>query len=178
LLLRTSIFRIICQNSHLTLSSWFYKILWSHTLLFLNDRWLVPAALHARAQIVYPSVSWHLGMCRSLKSPSPTYHKRHHQKRNLSRWSDTEDRTNEEHPPPSDTEDEKMYRILTGRLQALLEHLGITTAPQNGVKEVPHSGRVEFKAITEIFFGSRIFCRHKGPTFWTSRSDDVADAAW
>jgi hypothetical protein len=27
----------------------------------------------------------HLGMCRSLKSPSPTYHKRHHQKRNLSR---------------------------------------------------------------------------------------------
>jgi hypothetical protein len=42
---------------------------------------------------------------------------------------DTEDRTNEEHPPPSDTEDEKMYRdadevesfrvespILAGRL--------------------------------------------------------------
>jgi hypothetical protein len=42
---------------------------------------------------------------------------------------DTEDRTNKEHPPPSDTEDEKMYRdadevesfgaeslILTGRL--------------------------------------------------------------
>jgi hypothetical protein len=41
----------------------------------------------------------------------------------------TEDKTNEEHPPPSDTEDEKMYRdadevesfeaeclILTGRL--------------------------------------------------------------
>jgi hypothetical protein len=45
-------------------------------------------------------------------------------------------------PPPSDTEPEKMYReadgvesfgaeslILTGRLRALLEHLGITTAP-------------------------------------------------
>jgi hypothetical protein len=55
---------------------------------------------------------------------------------------DTEDRTKEEHPPPSDTEDEKMYRdadevesfgaespILAGRLRALLEHLGITTAP-------------------------------------------------
>jgi hypothetical protein len=54
----------------------------------------------------------------------------------------TEDKTNEEHPPPSDTEDEKMYRdadevesfgaeslILAGRLRALLEHLGITTAP-------------------------------------------------
>jgi hypothetical protein len=37
---------------------------------------------------------------------------------------------------------------------------------------------VEFKAIIEIFFGSRILCRHNGPTFRTSRSDAVADAAW
>jgi hypothetical protein len=63
---------------------------------------------------------------------------------------DTEDKTNEEHPPPSDTEAEKMYRdademesfraeapILTGRLRALLEHLGITTAPRYRIKEVP-----------------------------------------
>jgi hypothetical protein len=55
----------------------------------------------------------------------------------------TEDKTNEEHPPPSDTEPEKMYRdaeevesfvaeslILVGRLRVLLEHLGITTAPR------------------------------------------------
>jgi hypothetical protein len=35
---------------------------------------------------------------------------------------------------------------------------------------------VEFKAIAEIFFGSRVLCRHKGPAFRTSRSD--ADAAW
>jgi hypothetical protein len=55
----------------------------------------------------------------------------------------TEDKTNEDYPPPSDTEPEKMYRdadevesfgaeflILTSRLQALLEHLGITTAPR------------------------------------------------
>jgi hypothetical protein len=103
----------------------------------------------------------------------------------------TEDKTNEENPPPSDTEDEKMYRdadevesfraespILAGRLQALLEHLGITTAPRYRIKEVPRSGRVEFKAIAEIFFGSRILCRHKGPAFRTSRSDAVADAAW
>jgi hypothetical protein len=54
----------------------------------------------------------------------------------------TEDKTDEEHPPPSDTEPEKMYRdadkvesfgaespILVGRLRALLEHLGITIAP-------------------------------------------------
>jgi hypothetical protein len=101
-----------------------------------------------------------------------------------------EDKTNEEHPPPSDTDPEKMYRdadevesfgvespILTGRLWALLEHLGITTAPRYRVKEVLHSGRVEFKAIAEIFFGSRILCRHKGPAFRTSRSDAVADAA-
>jgi hypothetical protein len=104
---------------------------------------------------------------------------------------DTEDKTNEEHPPLSDTEVEKMYRdadevesfraeslILTGRLQALLEHLGITTAPRYRIKEVPRSGRVEFKAIVEIFFGSRVLCRHKGPAFRTCHSDDVADAAW
>jgi hypothetical protein len=83
----------------------------------------------------------------------------------------TEDKTDEEHPPPSDTEPEKMYRdanevesfgaeslILACRLRALLEHLGITTAPRYRIKEVPRSGRVEFKAIAEIFFGSRILC--------------------
>jgi hypothetical protein len=103
----------------------------------------------------------------------------------------TEDKTDEEHPPPSDTEPEKMYRdadevesfraespILAGRLRALLEHLGITTAPWYRIKEVPHSGRVEFKAIAEIFFGSRILCRHNRPAFKTSQSDAVADAAW
>jgi hypothetical protein len=103
----------------------------------------------------------------------------------------TEDKTDEEHPPPSDTEPEKMYRdaddvesfgaespILAGRLRALLEHQGITTTPQYRIKEVPRSGRVEFKAIVEIFFGSRILCRHKGPAFRTSRSDAVANAAW
>jgi hypothetical protein len=37
---------------------------------------------------------------------------------------------------------------------------------------------VEFQAITEIFFESRILCRHKGPAFRTSHSDAVADAAW
>jgi hypothetical protein len=81
----------------------------------------------------------------------------------------TEDKTNEEHPPPSDTKDEKMYRdanevesfraespFLVSRLRALLEHLGITTAPWYRIKEVPRSERVEFKAIAEIFFGSRI----------------------
>jgi uncharacterized protein YpbB len=103
----------------------------------------------------------------------------------------TEDKTNEEHPPPSDTEDEKMYRdadevesfgaespILTGRLRALLEHLGITTIPRYRIKDVLRSGRVEFKAIAEIFFRSSILCRHKGPAFRTSHSDAVADAAW
>jgi hypothetical protein len=60
----------------------------------------------------------------------------------------------------------------------LLEHLGITTAPRYRIKEVPRSGRVEFKAIAEIFFGSKILCRHKGPAFRTSRGDAVANAAW
>jgi hypothetical protein len=103
----------------------------------------------------------------------------------------TEDKTNEEHPPPSDTEDEKMYQdanevesfraespILAGRLQALLEHLSITTTRWYKIKEVPRSGQVEFKAIAEIFFGSRILYRHKGPAFRTSCSDAVANAAW
>jgi hypothetical protein len=92
---------------------------------------------------------------------------------------------------PERYEAEKMYRdadevesfraespILVGRLQALLEHLGITTTPRYRIKEVPRSGRVEFKAIAEIFFESRVLCRHKGPAFRTSRSDAVADAAW
>jgi hypothetical protein len=103
----------------------------------------------------------------------------------------TEGKTNKEHPPPSDTESETMYwdadkvesfgaeaPVLAGRLWALLEHLGITTAPWYKIKEVPRSGRVEFKAIAEIFFGSKVLCWHKGPAFRTSRSDAVADAAW
>jgi hypothetical protein len=103
----------------------------------------------------------------------------------------TEDKTNEEHPPPSDTEDEKMYRdadevesfgaeapVLTGRLRALLEHLGITTTPRYRIMEVPRSGQVEFKAIAEIFFESKILCHHKGTAFRTSHNDAVADAAW
>jgi hypothetical protein len=68
--------------------------------------------------------------------------------------------------------------VLAERLRTLLEHLGITTAPRHRIKEVPCLGRVEFKAIAEIFFGSRILCRHKGPAFRTSWSDAVADAAW
>jgi hypothetical protein len=68
--------------------------------------------------------------------------------------------------------------VLAGRLWALLEHLGITTAPRYRIKEVPRSGRVKFKAIVDIFFRSRILYRHKGPAFRTSRSDAVADAAW
>jgi hypothetical protein len=104
---------------------------------------------------------------------------------------DTEDKTNKEHPSPSDTEAEKMYRdadevesfgaespVIAGRLWALLEHLVITTAPRYRIKEILRSGRVEFKAIAEIFFGSRVLCRHKGPAFRISRSDAVADAAW
>jgi hypothetical protein len=103
----------------------------------------------------------------------------------------TKDKTDEDQLPPSDTEPEKLYRdaaevesfgakssILISRLQALLEHLGITTAPRYRIKEVPRLGRVEFKAIAEIFFGSRILCRHKRPAFRTSCSDAVADAAW
>jgi hypothetical protein len=53
----------------------------------------------------------------------------------------------------------------------------MTTAPRYRIKEVLRLGQVEFKAIAEIFFGSRILCRHKGPAFRTSCSDAVANAA-
>jgi hypothetical protein len=65
----------------------------------------------------------------------------------------TEDKMDEEQLRLSDTEPEKLYRdadevesfgveslILTDRLRALLEHLGITTAPRYRIKEVPRSG--------------------------------------
>jgi hypothetical protein len=104
---------------------------------------------------------------------------------------DVEDKANEEYPPLSDAKDEKMYQdvdevdsfgveapVLTGRLRALLEHLGITTAPRYRIKEVPRQVRVEFKAVAKIFFGSRVHCSHRGPAFRTSHSDAVADAAW
>jgi hypothetical protein len=68
--------------------------------------------------------------------------------------------------------------ILTGRLQALLEHLGITTAPRYRIKEVLRVGPVEFKVVVEIFFGSRVLYRHNRPAFRASHSDAVADAAW
>jgi hypothetical protein len=121
----------------------------------------------------------------------PTAQGSHAEEQQQLEGHDVEDKADEEHSPPSDTEDEKMYRdadevesfgaeapILAGSLQALLEHLGITTAPRYRIKEVSRLGRVEFKAVIEIFFGSRVLCRHKGPAFRTSRSDVVADAAW
>jgi hypothetical protein len=48
--------------------------------------------------------------------------------------------------------------VLAGRLRALLEHLGITTAPRYRIKEVPRSGWVGFNSIAEIFFESRVLC--------------------
>jgi hypothetical protein len=102
-----------------------------------------------------------------------------------------EEKADEENSPLSDTEDKKMYRdadevesfedeapVLAGRLRALLEHLGITTALRYRIKEVPRPGWVEFKVVVEIFFGSRVLCRHKGPAFRTSQNDAVTDATW
>jgi hypothetical protein len=67
--------------------------------------------------------------------------------------------------------------IPTDQLQPLLEHLGITTAIRYRIKEVPRPGQVEFKAIAEIYLGSKVLCRHKGSAFKASRSDVVADVA-
>jgi hypothetical protein len=67
--------------------------------------------------------------------------------------------------------------VPTGRLRAMLVHLGITTASRYMIKKVPHQGRVEFRAITEIF-GSRVLCSLSEPTFRVSHRDAVADATW
>jgi hypothetical protein len=56
--------------------------------------------------------------------------------------------------------------------------LGITSAPRYRVKGVPCPGRVEFKAVVEIFSGPRVLHRHQGPAFRASISDAMADAAW
>jgi hypothetical protein len=40
--------------------------------------------------------------------------------------------------------------IPTGRLCALLGHLGSTSTPRYRIKGVPRPGQVEFKAIAEI----------------------------
>jgi hypothetical protein len=96
-----------------------------------------------------------------------------------------------QYSPLSDNKGEKMYRdaderesfsaeapIPTDRLRALLGHLGITSPPRYRIKGVSHPGRVEFKAVAEIFSGPRVLCRHLGPAFRASISDVVADAAW
>jgi hypothetical protein len=93
--------------------------------------------------------------------------------------------------PLSDTEGEKLYRdieemesygveapVPTDSLYALLGHLGITSTPRYRIKGVPRLGRVEFKVVAKIFFGSMVLCRHQGPAFRSSISDAVADAAW
>jgi hypothetical protein len=68
--------------------------------------------------------------------------------------------------------------IPTGRLRALLGHLGMSSAPRYQIKGVPRSGWVEFKEVVEIFSGPRVLCRHQGLAFRASVSDAVADAAW
>jgi hypothetical protein len=122
---------------------------------------------------------------------SPMAQGSHAEEQQQSEDHDVEHKVDEEYSPPSNTEDEKMYRdadevesfraeapVLADRLRALLEHLGITTAPRYRIKEVPRPGWVEFKAVADIFFRSRVLFKHKGPTFRASHSDAVADASW
>jgi hypothetical protein len=84
-----------------------------------------------------------------------------------------EDKDDEEYSPLSDTEGEKLYRdieeiesfgvealVPTRRLQALLGHLGITSAPRYRIKGVPRPGCVEFKAVAKIFNRAGVISRH------------------
>jgi hypothetical protein len=86
---------------------------------------------------------------------------------------DNEDEDDEEYSPFSDNEGEKLYRdaderesfgveapIPTGRLHALLVHLGITSAPRYTIKGVPRPGQVKFNVVAEMFSRPRVLCRH------------------
>jgi hypothetical protein len=101
---------------------------------------------------------------------------------------DNEDEDDEEYSPLIDNEGEKLYRdadkresfgaeapIPTSKLRALLGDLGITSAPRYRIKRVPRPGRVEFKAVAEIFSGPRVLYRHQGPAFRASIRDVVVD---
>jgi hypothetical protein len=68
--------------------------------------------------------------------------------------------------------------VLVSRLRALLVYLGITTTPKYRIKGVPRPGRVEYRAIAEIFSGCRVISRHQGPAFRASSNDVVVDAVW
>jgi hypothetical protein len=118
---------------------------------------------------------------------APTEEQQQQQNNNV----DTEDEDDKEYSPPSENEGEKLYRDAderesfgveapnpTGRLRALLGHLGITSVPRYRIKGVRRPGRLEFKAVAEIFSEPRVLGRHQGSAFRASISDVVADATW
>jgi hypothetical protein len=124
---------------------------------------------------------------RSLAAQGAPAEEEQHQDHNIN----NEDEDDEEYSPLSDNEGEKLYRdvhkresfgaealVPTGRLRALLGHLGITSTSRYRIKRVLRPGQVEFKAITEIFSKSRVLCRHQGLAFRASISDAMADATW
>jgi hypothetical protein len=65
--------------------------------------------------------------------------------------------------------------ISNGRLQALLGHLAITTAPKYQIKRLSHRGRLEFRDIMEIFHGSKVVSSHMGPAHQASNNNIVAN---
>ena len=68
--------------------------------------------------------------------------------------------------------------LATARLRGLLSTLHITTGPEYHVKRVPRPGRDEFKASIHIYNGRRLLSTHSGPTFRSTCSAAVTDAAW
>jgi hypothetical protein len=98
---------------------------------------------------------------------------------------------NEDYTPWSNTEKDETFHgadkirtfgnealIPTGRLRDLLNHINITTPPEFRIKQIPHLGREEYKAIMEIISRPNVLSRHKGPAFRTTYKDAVANAAW
>jgi hypothetical protein len=82
---------------------------------------------------------------------------------------ENKDKDDQEYSPLSDNEGEKLYRdaderesfsvetpVPSGRLHALLGHLGVTSALRYRIKGVPCLGRLEFMVVAEIISGPRV----------------------
>jgi hypothetical protein len=119
------------------------------------------------------------------------HHNHHHHQEDNNVDNENNDDDDEEYTPLSDSEYEKLYHnanefqsfgnealVPTGTLRTLLGHVGITTAPQFMIKRVPRPGRVECRAIVEVFHRSSVVSRNMGPTFRAPCGDVVVDAAW
>jgi hypothetical protein len=101
------------------------------------------------------------------------------------------DYTLENDPEESDTEKQPVYHdafefrsygdespTIVSQLCSLLFHLNIIDALKFKIKRIPQPGRQEFRATVEIYNGSQMVRKHKGPAFRSTCAEAISDAAW